>query len=254
MLFRSHPEATVKSWILRSLKVPAARDVQNLGPRATVEAILDKLESMYGSVAPFETLMKEFFEQQQGKHEKVNVYVTRLEGLIAEMLKRYPERITPEQARQDLKGRLFQGLRKNLRDSLRYLYDTPGVTTKQLLTAARKAEAESEDTKVSGSGTSKGAADEEDPLRGVAREIGALKTEVRKNFQPKEAPKKPRPKGRMRPSQIICYKCKGRGHMRKQCPSPEEVDLNDQLGGMDEEHPSQANNPQNPPTQVQGAQ
>ena len=54
------------------------------------------------------------------------------------------------------RDRLFQGLKKVYRDSLRYLYDT-GAPYQAILTAARKAEAEAEHYKESEPATAKGA-------------------------------------------------------------------------------------------------
>ena len=45
-----------------------------------------------------------------------------------------------------LRDQFYQGLRKNYRDSLRYLYDT-GATYTQILKAARTAEAEADNFK-----------------------------------------------------------------------------------------------------------
>ena len=50
--------------------------------------------------------------------------------------------ISYAEAEIKLRDRLFYGVIQILRDSIRYLYDNPTVTYKQLLVAARKAEVE----------------------------------------------------------------------------------------------------------------
>ena len=52
------------------------------------------------------------------------------------------------EAKVKLRDRLFYGILKTLRDSIRYLYDNPTVTYTQLLVAARNAEAEVSDGKL----------------------------------------------------------------------------------------------------------
>ena len=47
-----------------------------------------------------------------------------------------------------LHGRHFHQLRKNIRDSLRYLYDNPKITYSQLMIAVCKAKYESEEASV----------------------------------------------------------------------------------------------------------
>ena len=55
---------------------------------------------------------------------------------------KFPGIISDAEAEIELIDRLFYGVLKTLRDSIRYLYDNPAVTYTQLLVAARKAEAE----------------------------------------------------------------------------------------------------------------
>ena len=48
------PESTVRNWISRSLRGPPANAVNNLGPDASVAAILQELEGLYGAVVPLD--------------------------------------------------------------------------------------------------------------------------------------------------------------------------------------------------------
>ena len=54
--------------------------VQYLGVQAPVSEIINNLDLVYGSMAYFNILMQKFYNLQQGKREKVPVYITHLEG------------------------------------------------------------------------------------------------------------------------------------------------------------------------------
>ena len=47
-----------------------------------------------------------------------------------------------------LKDWLFHGVKKHIRDSMRYLYSNPQTTYSELVVTARRAESETEETKV----------------------------------------------------------------------------------------------------------
>ena len=49
------------------------------------------------------------------------------------------------EVQQHLKDCLFQGVHKHIRDSIRYLYSTPGTSYLQLMVAAQKAKSENEE-------------------------------------------------------------------------------------------------------------
>ena len=61
---------------------------------------------------------------------------------------KFPRMISDAEAKVKLRDRLFYGILKTLRDSVKYLYDNPTVTYTQLLVAAREAEAEVSDSKL----------------------------------------------------------------------------------------------------------
>ena len=80
-----------------------------------------------------------------------------------------------------LKDRLFYGVCKTLRDSIRYLYDNPAVTYTQILVAARKAEAKVSDGK-SGTTTIKAkAATGNDELVSLKQQVSYLVAVVKAN-------------------------------------------------------------------------
>ena len=80
-----------------------------------------------------------------------------------------------------LKDRLFYGVLKTLRDSIRYLYDNPTVTYTQLLVAARKAEAEVSDGKLGTMTTKAKAATANDKLVSLKHQVSDLVAVVMAN-------------------------------------------------------------------------
>ena len=141
-------ETTVRNWITRSLRGPPAELVRSMRAATSVTVILQAMEEKYGAVAPLDVLMKKLFSLNQGKTESVTNFAIRLESTLANIQRDHPQQVNKIQMDASQRDRLFQGLKKVYRDSLRYLYDT-GAPYQAILTAARKAEAEAEHYKES---------------------------------------------------------------------------------------------------------
>ena len=80
--------------------------------------------------------MQNFYKLQQGRTEKVTLYVTQLEGALNAVQQEYPRMLSVNEVQQHLRDRLFHGLHKQLRDSMHYLYDDVWITYPQLVTVA----------------------------------------------------------------------------------------------------------------------
>ena len=150
------PEPTVRNWITRSLRGAPAELVRGLGPNPAVETVIKKLHSMHGAVAPLDVMMRRLFNISQNKGEQISSFATRLETAINSIQHDHPGQLTQATIQNSLRDRFYQGLKKSLKESLRYLYAAK-VTYEEILTAARAAEAESEDYKEVGGATSKAA-------------------------------------------------------------------------------------------------
>ena len=142
-----YPESVVRESIMQSLRGAAADMAHYMGPTASVSEILEKLSVIFGTVASFDILMQNFYKISQG-NEKVPSFVTRLEGTLNQIRIKCPGRIADHEVSSHLKDRLFHGVKKHVRDSMRYLYSNPQTTYSELVVTARRAESKTEETKV----------------------------------------------------------------------------------------------------------
>ena len=140
-------ELVIRESIMQSLRGGAADMAHYMGPTAGVSKILEKLSVIFGTVASFDVLMQNFYKISQG-NEKVPLFVTQLEGILNQIRIKCPGRIAEHEVPSHLKDQLFHGVKKHIRDSMRYLYSNPQTTYSELVVAARRAESETEETKV----------------------------------------------------------------------------------------------------------
>ena len=70
--------------------------VRNLGDEASVEDILEYLTGTFQGAAPFDTLLKNFFQLQQEDSEKVAQYSIKLESKLASLKWQYPHALSSE--------------------------------------------------------------------------------------------------------------------------------------------------------------
>ena len=118
-----------------------------MGPTAGVSEILEKLSVIFSTVVSFDVLMQNFYKILQ-VNEKVPLFVTRLEGTLNQIRIKCPGRIANHEVPSHLKDQLFHGVKKHIRDSVRYLYSNPQTTYSELVVTAKRAESETEETKV----------------------------------------------------------------------------------------------------------
>ena len=143
-----YPESVVRESIMWSLKGAAADMAHYMGPTAGVSDILEKLSVIiFGTTASFDVLMQNFYKISQG-NEKVTSFATWLEGTLNQIQIKCPGRIADHEVSNHLKDWLFHGVKKHIRDSVRYLYHNPQTTYPKLAVTARRTESETEETKV----------------------------------------------------------------------------------------------------------
>ena len=129
-------ESVVRESIIRSLKGAVADMARYMGPTASVSKILEKLSVIFGTVAFFDMLMQNFYKITQGGNEKVPSFATRLEGTLNQIRIRCPRQIASHEVPWHLKEHLFHGVKKQMRDSIRYLYGNRQTTYSELVVTA----------------------------------------------------------------------------------------------------------------------
>ena len=188
-------ESVVRESIMQSLIGAAADMACYMGPTAGFSKILGKLSVIFGTIMSFDVLMQNFYKISQG-NEKVPSFATKLEGTLNQIQIQCPGRIADCKGPGHLKDKLFHGVKKHVRDSMRYLYSNPQTTYSELVVTARRAESEIEETKVK----ARSAATTEVPSgwkelgNQIARLMAAL-TRAEQSTHSASAPSSPRHRG-----------------------------------------------------------
>ena len=75
-VMQSQTEVTLLDQMVQSLHGATADIFWYLGLQALVSEIINKLELVYGTVVSFNIFIQNFYKLQQGKAQKVMLYVT----------------------------------------------------------------------------------------------------------------------------------------------------------------------------------
>ena len=81
---------------------------EEISSNPPVATILKKLESMHGAVAPYDVMMKRFFNISQGKTEMVAPHATRLETTITSIQRDHPGQMTEATIQTSLRDHFYQ--------------------------------------------------------------------------------------------------------------------------------------------------
>ena len=105
----------------RSLKGSAGRVLMRLGPNASVEEIIHKLDSVYGIVEEKETLLANFYSARQKENEDVSTWGCRLEDLLGKAL--IQGQINPDDENDMLRNMFWNGMKPTLKDISGHIHD-----------------------------------------------------------------------------------------------------------------------------------
>ena len=192
-----YPESVVQESIMRSLKGAVADMAQYMGPTASVSDILEKL-LFIGTMPSFDILMQNFYKITQGNSKKVPSFTMRLEGILNQIRLRCPWQITDCEVPWHLKEWLFHGVRKHVRDSIRYLYGNSETTYLELVITAHRVESKMEETKERVKARSAAATEVASGSKELGDQIARLMaalTRVEQGSHPASAPNSPRHRG-----------------------------------------------------------
>ncbi|KAK3082399.1 hypothetical protein FSP39_014224 [Pinctada imbricata] len=121
LILEKYSEASIAQAIRRSLRGDAGKVAMRLGPEATVSQILEKMESVFGTVERGETIMQEFYSAIQGKNEDCMSWSCRLEEIYRKaVVKGVAKR---EESNEKLRSKFWNGLHQWLRDITGYKFD-----------------------------------------------------------------------------------------------------------------------------------
>jgi hypothetical protein len=124
--------------IRRSLRGMAAEVLQNLGSPVSLDCVLEKFDTVFGTVVSTEYLMEDFYSCEQRLDEKVVAWGCRLETTLCKLR----DRGLNVDSNAMLRSRFWHGLTDTkIKDALRHLFDG-GANYQDLLTAGRSREHE----------------------------------------------------------------------------------------------------------------
>lgn len=106
----------------KSLKGEASGIAMRLGPTATIQDLLKKLEGAYGTVEMSETLMSQFYSTQQQEGENVTAWSCRIEGILDKA--RQHGKVKTGDMEEMLRSKFWTGLNEQLKNSSRHKFDT----------------------------------------------------------------------------------------------------------------------------------
>ena len=123
---------------------------------------------------------RDFYQLKQERNEKVQIYSVRLREAYKKLTTRFPKRFPLGDEDRILCDRFFYGMRPDLKNGVRHLYDSENCTFGTLLTLSRRVEDEETVTRVSAKGTVVDPVDQSsDDLRKQIEKV--VKTVVKSN-------------------------------------------------------------------------
>ena len=138
-------DQAVRQALIGSLRGGTSGFIEYVGLDFPLDVMIDELVERYCVTVTHDTLICDFHQLVQERHEKIHEFAGRIEKIFKKLRKQIPERYRDKTL---LKDRLFHGMHQHLKDSLRYLFTQFSVTYCELLQAAYAAEVEAEKGRV----------------------------------------------------------------------------------------------------------
>ena len=144
----SYPDNILLPAIRKSIVGKAKSVIRYLGPLYTVDEVITVLTQEYEGVASSDVIFKDFYQLKQEQSEKVQDFSICLRDMLTRLSIRFPYRVPKGDHDKILKDHFFYGIRADIRNSIRHLYDDEVVTFSQLLVKARRNEEEDNTSKL----------------------------------------------------------------------------------------------------------
>ncbi|KAH3800325.1 hypothetical protein DPMN_153958 [Dreissena polymorpha] len=94
--------------------------LRRLGPKASVQKVIQKFESTFGAVDTKETILRKFYASQQLDRESIAGYTSRVKEIYTQAIKLGGIQIGDEDS---LKSVVYQGLKKEMKQRAAYKFD-----------------------------------------------------------------------------------------------------------------------------------
>ena len=107
-----------------------------------MEDVITVLTQEYEGVASSDVIFKDFYQLRQERNEKVQIFSIWLQDMLTKLSIRFLDRVPKEDHDKILKDRFFYGIKSELRNGIRHLYNNESITFSQLLVKARRNEEE----------------------------------------------------------------------------------------------------------------
>ncbi|XP_071142173.1 uncharacterized protein [Mytilus edulis] len=122
LIIENYAHEVIAQAIRRSLRGEPSKIVMRLGPKATVDDIIDKMDSIYGIVDQKEAFLAQFYTARQEQDEDVSTWGCRLEEIYNKA--RRQGKIYEEDAEDMLRSMFWKGLKPELKRISGYKFDT----------------------------------------------------------------------------------------------------------------------------------
>ena len=180
LMHEGHPKEALLMAVRRSLRGEAANVLMRLGTVEGIHEILEKFDSIYGSVLETEDILAEFYSARQKPAEDCASWSMRLEDLITKAVKK--GKVSPHDVNEMLRMMFHKGLRQELRDISGHLFQSITDFDK-LRVAIRKLEMEHQPAVKSKQSTVK-AAQADDRFDRIQAQLNQLSEQVNRMTQP----------------------------------------------------------------------
>ncbi|XP_025110112.1 uncharacterized protein LOC112573741 [Pomacea canaliculata] len=222
-----YTDAVVLEAVRRSLRGEAARVAMRLGPHATLNELLQKVDSIFDLVVCDQDLLGSFYTARQEAGENVTQWRCRIEDILTQAL---GARLIERRAyNETLRCRLWGGLRQPLKDRTAYKFEMESDVD-ALFRSLRQAEQETEGP-AHKTGAGKQAAvnaaqaipagDWSAEVRKLSAEVQSLRRQLQQG--PRNDPaagkalnQRP-PRSSYEDDGPTCFRCGGKGHIKVGC-------------------------------------